>query len=108
MSEGHPLLAIVSYLVAINALTALAFVWDKHCARNNWWRVPERTLLMLAAIGGTIGAVASMKLLRHKTYKEPFRARLRVIVVLQVIAVGALVISQLWQLLRGPFGEATN
>ena len=39
-------------------------------------RVPERTLLNLALIGGAPGAVAAQQMLRHKTRKEPFRTQL--------------------------------
>jgi uncharacterized membrane protein YsdA (DUF1294 family) len=67
-----------------------AFAWDKHCARKGMWRVPERTLLGLAAFGGTVGAVAAQHGLRHKTRKEPFRTRLYVIVGVQILALGAI------------------
>jgi uncharacterized membrane protein YsdA (DUF1294 family) len=66
-----------------------AFAWDKHCARNGMWRVPERTLLGMAFIGGTIGAVAAQHGLRHKTRKEPFRTQLYLIAGLQVVALSA-------------------
>ncbi|MBD2749618.1 DUF1294 domain-containing protein [Microvirga sp. BT688] len=67
-----------------------AFAWDKHCARNGMWRVPERTLLGMAFIGGTIGAVAAQHGLRHKTRKEPFRTQLYLIAGLQVVSLGAV------------------
>lgn len=67
-----------------------AFAWDKHCARNGMWRVPERTLLGMALIGGTLGAVAAQHGIRHKTRKEPFRTKLYLIAGLQVVALGTL------------------
>jgi uncharacterized membrane protein YsdA (DUF1294 family) len=78
------------YLCLINLATLAAFAWDKHCARNGMWRVPERTLLGLAVFGGTFGAVIAQHGLRHKTRKEPFRTRLYVIVGVQILALGAL------------------
>ena len=78
------------YLCLINLVTMAAFAWDKHCARNGMWRVPERTLLGMALIGGTIGAVAAQHGLRHKTRKEPFRTQLYLIAGLQVVALGTL------------------
>jgi uncharacterized membrane protein YsdA (DUF1294 family) len=78
------------YLCLINLATTAAFAWDKHCARNGMWRVPERTLLGMALIGGTIGAVATQHGLRHKTRKEPFRTQLHLIAGLQVVALGAV------------------
>ena len=59
------LLAAV-YLVAVNVLGAAAFAWDKYCARHDLWRVPERTLLSIAAVGGTIGSVVAARTLRHQ------------------------------------------
>jgi uncharacterized membrane protein YsdA (DUF1294 family) len=77
------------YLCLINLATMAAFARDKHCARNSMWRVPERTLLSMALIGGTIGAVAAQHGLRHKTRKEPFRTQLYLIAGLQTVALGA-------------------
>jgi uncharacterized membrane protein YsdA (DUF1294 family) len=68
--------AVVAYLAVINAVTFAAFAWDKRAAERRARRVPERRLLLLAAIGGTPGALAGQQLLRHKTRKEPFRSRL--------------------------------
>jgi len=70
------LAAVVAYLLAINAITFAAFAWDKRAAERRGRRVPERRLLILAAAGGTPGALAGQQLLRHKTRKEPFRSRL--------------------------------
>jgi uncharacterized membrane protein YsdA (DUF1294 family) len=78
------------YLCLINLATLAAFAWDKHCARNGMWRVPERTLLGMALIGGTIGAVVAQHSLRHKTRKEPFRTQLYLIAGLQVVSLGAV------------------
>jgi uncharacterized membrane protein YsdA (DUF1294 family) len=98
----HPLLALAGYLAGINSLCFLAFAWDKHCARNGMWRISEGTLLTLALVGGTVGAVAGQKMLRHKTRKEPFRTYLLLIAALQVIALAALsfpqVRSALWEI----------
>jgi uncharacterized membrane protein YsdA (DUF1294 family) len=85
------LLEVIAYLGAVNILTYLTFAWDKHCARHGSWRVAESRLLALAAIGGTIGAVAGQRILRHKTQKEPFRTYLRFIGVTQTaLSIAAL------------------
>ena len=76
------------YGVLINAAAFTAFAIDKRRARAGAYRIPERTLLMLATIGGTPGAIAAQRLLRHKTRKQPFRSHLLVIACAQV-AVGA-------------------
>lgn len=83
MSEG-----IVLYLTAINGITFLVFRSDKRAAIEGRRRVPEATLLQLALIGGSIGAVSAQQILRHKTRKQPFVTWLTVIVGLQ-IGVGA-------------------
>jgi uncharacterized membrane protein YsdA (DUF1294 family) len=88
--DGNLLLSIAAYVLAINALEFLAFAWDKHCARKGMWRISESTLLLLALIGGSAGAIAGQRVLRHKTRKEPFRTNLLVIAGLQVIALVAL------------------
>lgn len=76
---------IAVYLVAISALCFLLFAWDKFCAIHGYWRIPERTLLMLAAIGGTPGAFIGQTVLRHKTRKQPFVAYLLLIAALQIL-----------------------
>ena len=43
------------YFAVINAVAIIAYGWDKLCAIRKWWRVPELTLLGLAAIGGSVG-----------------------------------------------------
>jgi uncharacterized membrane protein YsdA (DUF1294 family) len=62
----------VIYLWAINALTLLAFAWDKARARRRRSRIPERRLLWLAALGGSPGAVLGRWMFRHKTRKRGF------------------------------------
>ncbi|MBI1199312.1 MAG: DUF1294 domain-containing protein [Phenylobacterium sp.] len=73
------------YLLAINGVTFAAFALDKRAAERRQWRVLERRLLMLAAFGGTPGAIAGQQILRHKTRKEPFRTSLWVIFGVQAV-----------------------
>lgn len=73
----------IAYLAAINMLAFLLFRQDKRAAIARDRRIPERTLLGLAAIGGSLGAVAAQQMLRHKTRKEPFRTLLYLIVAAQ-------------------------
>ena len=73
----------VAYLAAINLLAFFLFRQDKRAAIAGARRIPERTLLGLAAVGGSLGAVAAQQMLRHKTRKEPFRTLLYLIVVAQ-------------------------
>ena len=58
---------ILLYLLIVNALGFLLMLVDKRKAQKNLWRIPESTLLLIAAIGGSIGSLAGMYKFRHKT-----------------------------------------
>lgn len=72
------------YLAIINAVAIAAYGWDKLCAIRKCWRVPELTLLGLAAIGGSVGALVAMKLFHHKTLHLKFKYGVPLILALQV------------------------
>ena len=55
------------YLLLINAAAFILMLVDKRKARKNRWRIPERTLILSAALGGSIGALLGMYTFRHKT-----------------------------------------
>lgn len=76
---------VFAYLLIINAAAFLVFGWDKLKAKRNGWRVPEKTLLTLAAIGGSVGALMGMKVFRHKTKKEKFIVGIPVILTVQCV-----------------------
>ncbi len=73
------------YLALVNVTAFIAFGWDKRCATTGERRIPERTLLGLAVIGGSVGAVAAQQVFRHKTRKEPFRTLLWLILAGQTV-----------------------
>lgn len=81
-----PLLAL--HLVAINLLAFAAFGLDKRRAIAGRWRVPEKTLLTIAVLGGGLGAVSGQQVFRHKTRKEPFRTLLWSTTAVQLAGVG--------------------
>ena len=72
------------YLFIISAVTFAVYGWDKFCARKGLWRVPERILLLLALLGGSLGAMAAMALFRHKTLHLKFRYGVPLILILQM------------------------
>lgn len=78
---------VIIYLLITNVITFLLYGFDKWKAKRNKWRVPEKTLLMLAAIGGSIGAFAGMQVFRHKTKHIKFVIGVPVIFVFQVVLV---------------------
>ena len=75
------------YLVIINIFTFITYGVDKRKAVKNRWRIPERTLLILAAAGGSPGAWLGMRLFRHKTRHPKFNIGVPVIFALQLTAV---------------------
>ncbi len=64
---------LVIYYLCVNLLAFACFGIDKHRARNQYWRIPEKVLLALAFLGGGAGALAGMRVFRHKTRKTAFR-----------------------------------
>ena len=72
------------YLLAVNLLTFISYGIDKWKARRNRWRIPEATLLLLAALGGSIGALLAMKMFRHKTQHKKFRYGVPIILLVQL------------------------
>ena len=60
------------YLILINAAAFICMLVDKQKAKKRLWRIPESTLLLLAAIGGSLGTYVGMQLCRHKTRKLRF------------------------------------
>ena len=87
MTKENILLYIIIYLVVINVSTFIVYGLDKWKAKQSKWRIRESTLLGLAAIGGSIGALLAMKILRHKTKHNQFKYGVPLILVAQ-IAIG--------------------
>ena len=84
---------VFAYLLMINAAAFLVFGWDKLKAKRDGWRVPEKSLLTLAVIGGSVGALMGMKVFRHKTKKAKFTVGIPVILAMQcagVVLVGVM------------------
>lgn len=72
------------YIIGINVISFLVYGLDKWKARNEKYRISERTLLLLATIGGSIGAYAGMQIFRHKTQKAKFYLGVPAIILLQI------------------------
>ena len=78
---------LILYLLIINAAGFLLMLTDKIKAKKNLWRIPEATLFGVAAVGGSIGSLAGMYLLRHKTKHFHFILGMPLILAAQIIAV---------------------
>ena len=72
------------YLLAINIVSFFLYGIDKYKAKKNKWRISEATLLMIAVIGGSIGAWAGMRFWHHKTMHKKFKYGIPVIIIMQV------------------------
>lgn len=82
---------ILLYLLAVNLLLFAVMGIDKYKAKHQLWRIPERTLFVLAAIGGSLGGILGMRLFHHKTLHPQFRYGFPAILILQLILAGFLV-----------------
>ena len=81
---------ILYYLLAVNIATFLLYGIDKYKAKKNQWRISEATLLTMAAIGGSIGAWAAMRLWHHKTMHKKFKYGIPVMIIMQIALVAYL------------------
>lgn len=75
---------IMYYLLAVNVVAFAAFGIDKYKAKRGLWRISEATLLLLAVVGGSIGALLGMRIWHHKTQHAKFRYGLPPIILAQI------------------------
>ena len=77
---------IIIYLIAIN-LIAFFIMWlDKRKAQKGKWRIPEKVIFIVTALGGGIGTITGMYTFRHKTQKVGFVVGLPAITIVEIIA----------------------
>ncbi|MGN0268568.1 MAG: DUF1294 domain-containing protein [Lachnospiraceae bacterium] len=72
------------YLFLMNLIGFLSMLIDKRRARKNGWRIRERTLFLLAILGGSIGSLSGMYVFRHKTRHWYFVLGMPLILIFQV------------------------
>lgn len=72
------------YLILINAAAWLLMLIDKRNAQKHLFRVPEKVLLGIGILGGSLGGICGMVMFRHKTRKPVFSIGLPVILLLQI------------------------
>ena len=80
------------YLLIINAAGLCFMLADKLKAKNNRWRIPEATLMGIAAFGGSLGVLMGMRLFRHKTLHPKFSIGVPLILAVHVIVLIFLII----------------
>ena len=76
---------LLYYLLIINAAGFLLMLVDKWKAKKNRWRVRESTLLLVAALGGSVGSLAGMYLFLHKTQHLKFTLGIPLILAAQCL-----------------------
>ena len=78
---------IVIYFIIINIIGFLIMLIDKRKAQKGKWRIPEKTIFIVTALGGGIGTIAGMYVFHHKTRKLQFTIGLPFITILESIGI---------------------
>lgn len=86
--------AFAIYFLLISAISSAVTVIDKHRAKNNGWRTPEKTLLLLGFFGGALSEYITMKKIHHKTLHKKFMIGLPAMIVFHTALIVAAVIIQ--------------
>ena len=87
---------LVCYLLAINAVTFIVYGIDKYKAKKAKWRISEATLLLLAVLGGSVGAWVGIKVWHHKTMHKKFKYGIPAILLIQIALITYLHVN-LWK-----------
>ena len=100
---GNPWALLGCYLLVMNLVTFFVFGLDKWKAKykethEKTRRVPEKTLFLLAALGGSVGALLGMRVWRHKTLHKSFRFGIPAILILQLVIPAGLWLY--WNVMR--------
>ncbi len=82
---------IAVYLIAINLFAAAITAYDKHCAKKDKQRIPEKMLFITAFMGGAVLMLITMKTIRHKTLHKRFMIGIPLIILLHIAAISAAV-----------------
>lgn len=82
---------LMYYLIIFNIAAWIMYGLDKWKAKSGAWRIPERTLLLTALAGGSVGALAGMLLFHHKTRKPKFMIGVPVMFAAHCVIVGVIV-----------------
>ena len=75
------------YVIIINVVTFFIYGLDKSKAKAGQWRIPEAQLIFLAVIGGSVGALAGLKVFHHKTRKPKFKIGVPTILIIQLVII---------------------
>ena len=76
---------LLAALLLINLLAFALYGIDKRKAKRSAWRIPEATLLLVAALGGSLGALLGMEFFRHKTKHWKFRVLVPLFLIAHIV-----------------------
>ena len=79
---------LVYWLILVNLAAFILYGMDKSYAKKGARRIPEKTLLLWAFLGGSIGAFLGMKVFHHKTLKPKFAVTVPLLMVLELVICG--------------------
>lgn len=79
---------LVLYLIVVNSVGVLLNLADKYRAKHNLWRIKERSLWLIAILGGAPFSYITMKIIRHKTKHKSFMIGMPILALLDIIIVG--------------------
>lgn len=88
--KQYAIIILIVYLLIMNVIGFVLMGADKKKSKSGAWRIPEKTLFLPAILGGSIGAIAGMQVFRHKTKHWYFKYGMPAILILQLIAAGAI------------------
>lgn len=74
---------IIVYFCVVNLISVIVTIEDKYKAKRHKWRIKERTLLILSALGGSVSMYVTMHIIHHKTKKLKFMLGIPIIIILQ-------------------------
>lgn len=81
------------YWLNINIVTFVLYGMDKRRAKRSKWRISEATLIWMAVLGGSVGALVGIKLWHHKTLHAKFRYGIPAILIAQVLLVAYVLLT---------------
>ncbi|HHW98971.1 MAG TPA: DUF1294 domain-containing protein [Firmicutes bacterium] len=76
------------YFLAVSLWAIGLVLYDKRASRRGAWRIKEKTLLLVALLGGSIAMLTTMRLIHHKTRHAKFMFGIPAIIVLQLAGIG--------------------
>ena len=84
------IIILMMWLALINIGAFALYQLDKGAARAGRWRISDRYLLTAAMVGGSLGSLIGITLMRHKTRRKGFVIRVKLIFIVQIIALAAV------------------